>query len=108
MARVSHTFSMLRSPSEAQEQFLGEMLPFLSKAGAFVRTHEEPGRITLSDGVTEPSEFPNQDGGSYPFLRRLTAHRLKVAFEASSGGTTVTVSGSATRDVRRMINALGT
>jgi hypothetical protein len=107
MAKVKRTFMLSLSPEQAQQQFVEHVVPSLHRLGDFVRSHEEPGLIAFTDGIRDPVDFPNSGGGDYVLLRRMTAHRLKVTFEAEGVGTRVSIRGGATRDVRRAINRLG-
>lgn len=78
MAKVKRTFTLSLSPERAQQQFVEHVAPSLHRLGDFVRSHEEPGLIAFTDGIRDPVDFPNAQGGDYVLLRRLTAHRLKV------------------------------
>jgi hypothetical protein len=82
------------------------VVPLLHRQGDFVRSREEPGLITFTDGVRDPARFLSFYG-DYVLLRRLTARHLKVTFVSEGTGTRVVIRGGATRDVRRTIDRLG-
>jgi hypothetical protein len=101
VAKIDHSFSIVEVPERAQEMFVRDIGPELHRFAEFVLYKERPGRLVYNDGIVDPAFSRDYT------LRRLTGHRITVAFSAEMTGTTVAVSGHAERRIRDAICRLG-